>query len=94
MALLSPLGVMIESAMEILIPFYMADLIDYGINAGDMVYVRNCGLKLVLFALIALFGGLLSSVAAARASAGFAKNLTHDMYYKIQDYSFANIDKF
>ncbi|MBQ1928312.1 MAG: ABC transporter ATP-binding protein, partial [Clostridia bacterium] len=76
------------------IPYLMADLIDYGINKGDMPYILKMGLFLFLCALVSLMFGVLSGRFAAKASAGFAKNLRHDMFHAVQDFSFANIDKF
>ncbi len=72
----------------------MADLIDYGINVGDMNYVIKSGIILIILCLFVPFLGAMSGKFAAAASSGFAANLRHDMYYKIQDYSFKNIDKF
>ena len=83
-----------EAVMEVLIPFYMADLIDYGIDVGDMASIKSIGLKLCVLAVISLLCGILGAKYAAVASVGFAANLRHDMYQKIQRFSFANIDKF
>lgn len=80
--------------MEVLIPTFMASLIDKGINQGNMSEVLKIGGILVIFCLFSLAGGTLSAKFGAEASCGFAKNLRHDMYYKVQDYSFSNIDKF
>ena len=91
---LSPIFVTFEVVLEVIIPLIMADLIDYGINAGDMNYIIKSGLILVVLCFIALFCGVQSGKYAAEASAGFAANLRQDMYYKVQEYSFKNIDKF
>ena len=91
---LTPICMILEVAMEVLIPYYMADLVDYGIELGDMAYIRAVGAKLILFALLSLTFGILGGLFASRASAGFASNLQHDMYYHIQEFSFSNIDKF
>ncbi|MCQ2561389.1 MAG: ATP-binding cassette domain-containing protein, partial [Clostridia bacterium] len=80
--------------MEVLIPYNMADLIDYGVEAGDMGVITSIGMKLILFTLISLAFGVGGAVFGSRASAGFASNLQHDMYYNIQRFSFSNIDKF
>ena len=80
--------------MEVLLPSLMADLIDKGVDKGDMDYILKTGLILAGVAFAALAFGALAGKFAAQASAGFAKNLRHDLFYKIQDYSFANIDKF
>ena len=93
-AILSPVFVTAEVFLEVLIPFLMAKLIDNGINAGNMSYIAKMGGLLVLAALASLLFGVLSGMSAARASAGFAKNLRHDMFHHVQDYSFTNIDKF
>lgn len=93
-SILAPVFVTFEVILEVLIPLMMADLIDYGINVGDMGYVVKTGLILVVFCMISLFCGAMSGKFAASASAGFAANLRQDMYYKVQEYSFKNIDKF
>ena len=93
-SLLSPLFVTLEVIMEVLLPSLMADLIDKGVDKGDMDYILKTGLILAGVAFAALAFGALAGKFAAQASAGFAKNLRHDLFYKIQDYSFANIDKF
>lgn len=92
--ILSPVTISIEVIMEVLIPTFMAYLIDDGINTGNMANVLKIGGILILFCAISLTGGALSAKFGAQASCGFAKNLRHDMYYKVQDYSFSNIDKF
>lgn len=91
---LTPLCVILEVFLEVLIPYLMADLIDKGINAGDMNYILKLGIFLVLAALTSLVFGSLSGHFGAKASAGFAKNLRHDIFYKVQDFSFRNIDHF
>jgi len=93
-AILTPLLVAGEAAMDVLIPYIMSKLIDNGIEKGDIAYTWKIGLLLALVCIIALVFGMLSGMTAAKASTGFASNLRHDMYYKIQDYSFSNIDKF
>ncbi len=93
-ALLAPLFVTMEALLEVLMPFLMAFLVDNGIEKGNMTYVWSMGGALVVCALLSLLCGALSGKNAAIASAGFAKNLRHDMYYALQQYSFANIDKF
>ncbi len=93
-SILAPIFVTLEVIMEVLLPFLMASLIDDGVKNGDMETIIKTGLMLAAVAFGALVFGALSGKYAAKASAGFAKNLRHDLYYKIQDYSFANIDKF
>jgi len=91
---LSPIIMVGEVAMENLIPYRMADLIDLGIEAGNMQVVKRIGIELIIYALLAIALGVLGGWISAKASAGFAKNLRHDMYYNIQRFSFSNIDKF
>ena len=93
-SILSPVFVIGEVILEVLIPFIMANLIDYGINAGDIQYIAKTGFILILCCITSLFFGVMSGNYAAKASAGFAANLRKDMYYKVQEYSFLNIDKF
>mgnify|MGYP002915153929 FL=1 len=80
--------------MEVLIPLLMAKIIDVGIMNGDMAYIIKLGALLVLLAVVALFFGAKAGQLAAVASSGYAKNLRHDIFYKIQDFSFGNIDHF
>lgn len=93
-SILAPISVMGEVVLEVIIPFFMADLIDYGVNEGNWDYIWKIGLVLAVLAFGALICGALSGRFAAVASAGFAKNLRHDLFYKLQTYSFSNIDKF
>lgn len=83
-----------EVVFEVIIPILMANLIDYGIDAGDMPYIVKMGLILLLSAAGQLLCGVISGKFAAEASSGFARNLRHDMFYKVQTFSFSNIDKF
>ena len=93
-SLLTLLFVCLEVVMEVLIPFFMANIIDVGMANGDMPYILKIGAVLVAAALLSLGFGALSGKYAARASAGFAQNLRRDMFHHIQDFSFSNIDKF
>ena len=93
-AMLSPLCMVGEVAMEVTIPMVMADLYDYGIKFQDMPYIAKQPLLLVLCALASLGFGVLSAVFASKAVTGFAKNLRHDMYHHVQSFGFANIDRF
>ncbi|MBE5821798.1 MAG: ABC transporter ATP-binding protein [Clostridiales bacterium] len=93
-AILTPICVAIEVVLEILIPLLMAELVDFGIYAGDMNIVYKVGLQLILYAIFSLMFGALSGWFAAKASSGFAKNLRQDLYYKVQNFSFYNIDRF
>ena len=93
-AILSPLCMVGEVAMEVLIPLVMADLYDYGVVMQNMNVVVTKSIQLVLFALMSLGFGVASAIFASRAGTGFAKNLRHDMFYRVQKFSFSNIDKF
>ncbi len=93
-ALLSPVCMVGEVAMEVLIPLVMAKLYDFGIVKQDMTVVVQQSLLLMLCAVLSLGFGSASAVLAAKAGTGFAKNLRHDMYYHVQEFSFSNIDKF
>ncbi len=93
-SILSGIFILIEVVMEIIIPLILAYLIDDGINASNINVVYESSIQLVIIATISLVSGVLASKYSAIASAGFAKNLRQDMYFKIQDYSFSNIDKF
>ena len=92
--ILTPVLVMLEVLLEVLIPLLMANIIDVGITNGDMGYIIKLGLLLVVMAMLALFFGAKAGQLAAVASAGYAKNLRHDIFYKIQEFSFGNIDHF
>ena len=91
---LTPVLVAAEVFVEVLIPLLMAKIIDVGIMNGDMAYIIKLGALLVLLAVTALFFGAKAGQLAAVASSGYAINLRHDIFYKIQDFSFGNIDHF
>ena len=94
-SLLSPLFVVLEVVMEVIIPILMAKLIDDGIDGdGGMDAILHIGGILLVCCVASLLFGALAGHFAAHASAGFAKNLRHDMFYRVQTYSFSNIDKF
>ena len=93
-ALLSPLSMIGEVTMEVLIPLVMADLYDYGIVMQNMSVVVTKSIQLVIYALMSMAFGVGSAVFAAKAGCGFAKNLRHDMFYRVQTFSFRNIDRF
>ena len=96
-AILTPVFVVGEVIMEVVIPLLMASLIDNGINVGGddgMNYIIKMGVALLVAACISMFFGGVAGRTCAVASAGFAKNLRHDMFYSIQNYAFSNIDKF
>lgn len=93
-SLLAPFFVALEVVLEVIIPLLMANLIDDGIYQGEMNLVYKIGIELIICAVLSLIFGMLSGMFAAKASSGFAKNLRKDLYYKVQDFSFTNIDKF
>ena len=91
---ITPVLVALEVLMEVLIPLLMANIIDIGIMEGNMPYIIKMGILLVVMAMLALLFGALAGKTGAIASAGYAKNLRHDIFYKIQEFSFGNIDHF
>ena len=93
-SIIAPLLVTLEVLMEVLIPLEMAKIIDIGIAEGNLGYIIQRGLILVIMAMMSLFFGVQAGNFAAIAGAGYAKNLRHDIYYKVQDFSFKNIDHF
>ena len=93
-SILTPIFVILEVVMEVIIPLLMARIIDVGIQNGDVNYILEMGIALIISAILSLVFGMLSGRFAAKASAGYAKNLRKAMFHKIQDYSFENIDKF
>ncbi|MBR4291309.1 MAG: ABC transporter ATP-binding protein [Oscillospiraceae bacterium] len=93
-ALLSPLCMIGEVSMEVLIPLVMADLYDYGIVMQNMNIVVTKSIQLIILALCSLSFGVASATFAAKAGTGFAKNLRHDMFHRVQNFSFSNIDRF
>lgn len=93
-SVLTPIFVSVEVIMECIIPFFIARLINHIENGTNMKMILAYGGVLVLLAFVSLFFGALAGSTCATASAGFAKNLRHDLYYRVQDFSFSNIDKF
>ncbi len=93
-SILSAVWIIIEVIMEVFIPLIMAYLIDSGISKGDKHIIIMTSILLLVVAIISLIAGIMASKYSAIASCGFAKNLREDMYYNVQDFSFANIDKF
>ena len=93
-SVLAPLFVILEVLMEVLIPMEMAKIIDVGIAKGNINYIVQRGLILVVMAMLALWFGVIAGKMAAVAAAGYAKNLRHDIFYKVQEFSFKNIDHF
>ena len=92
--ILSPLCMAGEVIMELLIPLVMANLYDYGVSTGNMDVIVRKSILLGLCALLSLSFGVASAIFAAKAATGFAKNLRQDMFYRVQRFSFSNIDKF
>ena len=93
-AILSPLCMIGEVSMEVLIPLVMADLYDYGIVMQNMNVVVTKSVHLIILALLSLSFGVASATFASKAGTGFARNLRHDMFHHVQNFSFSNIDKF
>ncbi|MBQ9894544.1 MAG: ABC transporter ATP-binding protein [Ruminococcus sp.] len=93
-AILAPVTIIGEVAMEVTIPFVTAKMIDNGIKTGDLNYVAKMGVLMVFMALLSLFFGAISGRFAAVAAMGFAKNLRKSLFRKVQDFSFSNVDKF
>ena len=93
-SILAPVFVVLEVLMEVLIPLQMAKIIDEGIQKQNLSYIIQMGVILVIMAMFALYFGVKAGSYAAKAAAGFAKNLRHDIFYRIQDFSFKNIDRF
>ena len=93
-SVLAPFFVILEVLMEVLIPLQMAKIIDIGIQDGDLPYIIKMGVILIVMAMLALWFGVKAGTYAARAGAGYAKNLRHDIFYKVQEFSFKNIDHF
>lgn len=93
-AVLTPVFVVLEVLMEVLIPFVIADLIDKGVEMGNYAIVAEDGVILIILALLALLFGIIAGKTSADASAGFAKNLRRAVFTNVQKFSFANIDKY
>lgn len=93
-SLVTPIFMVLEVAMEMVIPLLMASIIDDGVQAGDMKHIFVIGCYMILAAIVGLFAGVMGGKYGAKASTGFAKNLREAMYENIQTFSFSNIDKF
>lgn len=93
-SLITPLCMILEVAMEMVVPYLMASIIDYGVYAGNMNHILKTGLFMVLAAIVGFIGGILGGKFGAVASTGLARNLRKSMYENIQTFSFSNIDKF
>ncbi|APC38950.1 ABC transporter ATP-binding protein [Clostridium estertheticum] len=92
--ILAPVFVTFEVIMEVIVPFLMAQIIDNGISKGNLGYISKMGIVLVMCTIFSLFFGMQSGRYAAKASAGYAKNVRREMYYNIQSFSFSDIEKF
>ncbi|MCI9136610.1 MAG: ABC transporter ATP-binding protein, partial [Lachnospiraceae bacterium] len=93
-SLLTPVYMMLEVIMEMIIPLLMAAIIDNGVEKGDMNYIYKTGAVMVLMAVLGLLTGVMGAKYGASASTGLARNLRSTMFDNIQSFSFANIDKF
>ena len=94
-SLVTPVFMLVEAFCECLIPFLMAQMINQAaLSAGDLWHIAKYGGILLLLATVSLTSGVLAGRFAAQASCGFATNLRHDLFYKVQKFSFANVDKF
>ena len=93
-SLVTPIFMILEVAMEMVIPLLMASIIDDGVQAGDMKHIFVIGCYMILAAIVGLFVGVMGGKYGAKASTGFARNLREAMYENIQTFSFSNIDKF
>lgn len=93
-SIMTPIYVILEVAMEVIIPLMMASIIDEGVNKGNLKHVVYTGIAMIAMAFLALVFGALAGRCAARASTGFSKNLRKAMYENIQSFSFSNIDKY
>lgn len=91
---LTPVCMIFEVMMEMLIPLMMASIIDEGVNKGNMEHIYRVGIWMIVAAALGLLAGVLGGVFGARASTGFARNLRKGMFDNIQTFSFANIDKY
>ena len=92
--IITPILVILEVVMEIIIPLFMAKIVDIGLANGDMNYVVKIGIAMLVAAFLALYFGIAAGKTAAKASTGYSKNLRKAMYDQIQTFSFSNIDKF
>ena len=93
-SIVTPIFMILEVAMEMVIPLLMASIIDDGVQAGDMKHIFVIGCYMILAAIVGLFAGVMGGKYGAKASTGFARNLREAMYENIQTFSFSNIDKF
>ena len=90
-SIVTPIFMILEVAMEMVIPLLMASIIDDGVQAGDMKHIFAIGCYMILAAIVGLFAGVMGGKYGAKASTGFARNLREAMYENIQTFSFSNI---
>ena len=90
----TPIYMILEVLMEMIIPFLMASIIDQGVNAGNIHHIYKVGSLMIVAALLGLLAGMAGGRYGAKASAGLARNLREAMFNNIQTFSFANIDRF
>ena len=93
-AIIAPIFVIGEMAAEVIIPFLTSNLIDYGIDKGDMNYIIKSGIYILICTILSIIFGCIAGSFSAKASAGFAKNVREKMYENVQNFSFSNIDKY
>ena len=93
-SIITPCFMVLEVAMEMMIPYLMASIIDNGVEVGNMAHIYKMGGLMIVIAVVGLLAGLGGARYGAQASTGFAKNLREKMFNHIQTFSFANIDKF
>ncbi len=93
-SIITPLFMIMEVIMEMIIPYLMASIIDNGVNAGNLQHIYKVGVVMIVAAVFGLFAGIMGGRFGAKASAGLAKNLREAMFNHIQTFSFSNIDKF
>lgn len=93
-AIIAPIFVIGEMAAEVIIPFLTSNLIDYGIDKGDMNYIIKSGIYILICTILSIIFGCIAGSCSAKASAGFAKNVREKMYENVQNFSFSNIDKY
>ena len=94
LGVLTVVTILVEAAMQIEIPTVMSNLIDFGIMSRSQEAVQYYGLQLLIFAAIAMITGIISGICCAHSSAGFGKNLRHNMFSRLQGLSFSDLDKF
>jgi len=95
-SIITPMFMVVEAFCECLMPFFMAKMISENVLAmdGAIAHILKYGALLLLLAAVSITSGVLAGRFAAQASCGFASNLRHDLFYKVQKFSFANVDKF